>query len=70
MAMFFWFLVKSDMSNVRYCTRVHWPSHFFQGTRKTRPCLTCQPVFQEFFFKSDHWSMTIQRQKQILEHVG
>ena len=35
MAILFWYLVKSDLSSVRYFTRVHWTSHFFQGTRKT-----------------------------------
>ena len=25
-------------------TSVHWASHFLQGTRKTRPCLTGEPV--------------------------
>ena len=29
-----WYLVKSYLSCVRYCTRVHWKSHFLQGTRK------------------------------------
>ena len=23
-AVFFWYLVKSDLSSIRYCTRVHW----------------------------------------------
>ena len=39
------FLVKSDLSSVRYCTHVHWTSHFFQGTRKTRLCLIGHPVW-------------------------
>ena len=43
MAVFFWYRVKSDLFSVRYCTSVHW-SHFVQGTRKTRPCLTGHPV--------------------------
>ena len=43
MAVFFWYFIKSDLSSVRYCTRLHWTSNFFQGTRKTRPCLTGYP---------------------------
>ena len=27
----FWYRVKSELSRVRYCTRVHWTSHFSQG---------------------------------------
>ena len=34
MAEFCWCLVKSDLSSVRYCTRVHWTSHIYQGTKK------------------------------------
>ena len=44
MAVFFWYLVKSDLSSVGYCTRVHWTSHFLQGTRNPRSCITCHPV--------------------------
>ena len=40
----FLYLVKSDFSSVRYYTHVHWKSHFLQGTRKTRTCLTGHPV--------------------------
>ena len=40
MAVCFWYLVKSDLSSVHYSTRVHWKSHFLQGSRKTRPCLS------------------------------
>ena len=29
MAVFFWYLVKSDM-----CRRVHWTSHYLQGPEK------------------------------------
>ena len=39
-AVFFLYLVKSDLSSVRYFTRIHWTSHFLQGTIKTLPCLT------------------------------
>ena len=35
-AVLFWYLVKSDLSSVRYCTRIHWTSHFLQRTRNTR----------------------------------
>ena len=44
MAVCFWYFVKSDMTGVRYCTRVHWTSHYIQGTRNTRPCITRHPV--------------------------
>ena len=40
----FWYLVKSDLSSVRYCTRVHWTSHVLQDPRNTRPCLAGHPV--------------------------
>ena len=39
-AVYFWYLVISVLYTVRYCTRVHWTSHFLQGTRNTRPCIT------------------------------
>ena len=44
MAMFFWYPVKSDLFTVRCSTRVHRTSHFLQGTRPTRPCLSGDPV--------------------------
>ena len=45
MAVFLWYLVKSDMSSVSYCTQVHWTGHFFfKGNRNTRLCLTGHPV--------------------------
>ena len=44
MAVFFWYLVISDLSSVYYCTRVHWTSHIFQGTRNTQQCITGDPV--------------------------
>ena len=44
MAVFFWYLVKSDFSCVGYCTRVQWTSHFLQDTRYTRPCINGHPV--------------------------
>ena len=31
MAVFFWYLVKRDLSSVRYSTRVYLTSHFVQG---------------------------------------
>ena len=43
MASFSWHLVKS--SSVRVFCSVHWRSNFLQGTRKTRPCLSCHPVY-------------------------
>ena len=36
-----YFLLKIK---VRYCTNVHWTSHFFRFTRKTRPRLIGHPV--------------------------
>ena len=44
MAVFFWYLVKSDFFSVHYCKHVHWTSHLFQVTKKGRPCLTGHPV--------------------------
>ena len=46
MAVFFWYLAKSELSNICnvHCTRVHWTSLFLQGTNKTRPCISCHPV--------------------------
>ena len=44
MAVFFSYLVKSDLPSARYCTREHWISHVLQCTRKRQPCLTDQPV--------------------------
>ena len=41
MTVFFWYLVKSDLSSIRYCTLT---SHFLQGKRKTRSCLNGHPV--------------------------
>ena len=40
MAVFFWYLGKSDLSSVHVYSSVDCTSHFLQGTRKTRPCLT------------------------------
>ena len=34
----FWFIVKSDLSSVRYCT-LHWTNNVLQGTKTSRPCL-------------------------------
>ena len=31
-------------SSVRYSTRIHWKSHFSQGTRNTQPCIAFHPV--------------------------
>ena len=39
MAVFFWYLVKSD-SSVCYCTHKHKTCLFIQGTRNTRPFIT------------------------------
>ena len=44
MPVFFLYLGKSDLSSVHVYSSVHKKSHFQQGTRKTRPCLTGHPV--------------------------
>ena len=41
---FVWHLGKSDLSSVRVYLSVHWTSHFLQGTRQTRQCLSGQVV--------------------------
>ena len=33
MAVCFWYLVKKELSSVRYCTCVNWTWHFLLGTR-------------------------------------
>ena len=38
---------KSWLSSVRYFTRKYWKSHFLQGARITRPCLTGHPVVNQ-----------------------
>ena len=43
MAGFFWYLLKSDLSSVRYCKHVNLTSHVL--TRNTRPCITRHPVY-------------------------
>ena len=45
MAVFLSYLVKSDLSSLCYCTRVHLTSHFLKGTIKTRPCFTGHPIW-------------------------
>ena len=44
MAVYFWYLIKSDLSSVRNFNTVHWTSFFIQGTRYTQPCITGHPV--------------------------
>ena len=34
----------SMFCSFRILDRVHWTSNFLQGTRKTRPCITGDPV--------------------------
>ena len=46
MAVFFWQLVKSDLSSLYVYSSVHWTIHFLQGSRNTRPCITGHPVFR------------------------
>ena len=50
MVVYIWYLVKSDLSSVSYCTRVRWTGHFLQGTRKKRPCLTGHSVHRLIHF--------------------
>ena len=40
----FWYPITSDLSSVRYCSRLHWTSHFKKVPEKTRSCLTGYPV--------------------------
>ena len=46
MAVLFLYLVKRDLASLRYVTVVHWKSHFLQGIRTTRPCLSGRDVFR------------------------
>ena len=46
MVVCFWYLVKSDLSNVRYCTVPYTESNFLQGTRNTQPCLSDHVVYE------------------------
>ena len=52
MAAWFWYLVKSDLFSVIYCSvnsSKQWTSPFLQGTRTTRPCLSGQVVYQTWW---------------------
>ena len=51
MAVCFWYPVKSDLSYVHVYNSVR-TSHFLQGTRNKRPCITCQPVHNTFLGSS------------------
>ena len=35
---------KKRLVQCRYCTSIHWTSHFTQGTRNTGACITGHPV--------------------------
>ena len=48
MSVLFWYLLKSDLSSVRYCTLEHWISPFVQGTRNTWSCINGQPEIQNY----------------------
>ena len=48
MAVFFWYLGKSDLSSVSVYSSVHWKRQFLQGARNTRPCVTGKSVIPEF----------------------
>ena len=53
MAMFFWYLVKSDDSvRAPWYSGVHWTSHYLQGTRNTRPCITGTPVYTGYYIQT------------------
>ena len=54
-AVSFWYLVKSDLSSERYCTRVHWTSHFFQGTRKNTAVFNWSPCILQIFAQYFVW---------------
>ena len=41
---YFWYLVKRDLSSVCYCTVAYTIRHFLHGTRKTRPSLSGRVV--------------------------
>ena len=43
MDVFFWYLEKSDLTSVGYCTRVHCISRFLQGNRKNTAMLNWSP---------------------------
>ena len=60
----FWYLVKSDL---RYCTRVLWTSHFLQGTKITLPCITGHPVACNLSLKKNDFSF--QRLDEALEDL-
>ena len=45
MAVYFWYLVKIDLSRVHVYNSIHWTSHFLKGTRKIRPCLSDRVVY-------------------------
>ena len=44
MAVYFWCLVKLNLSSICYFTAAY-TSHFLQGTEKTRPLLYGNPVY-------------------------
>ena len=46
MTVFFWYLVKSDLFSVLYCT-IHAYKSLLQGTRNKRASLTGHTVFVE-----------------------
>ena len=55
--------VKSDLSSVHSCTRVHWTSNFYLGTRNTLQCLTGHPVVNNTWIRSTWWrrGLTVSR---------
>ena len=67
MAVFFSYFVKSDLSSVCYCTRVH-KSNFFQGTINHGHVhlVTLYCVGWAYFMKLNRWSET----KKLVEDEG
>ena len=49
MDVFFWYLVKSDLFSVCYCTPGNWRSNFLLGIRNTWPCITGHTVQEKQF---------------------
>ena len=47
MAVCFWYLAKSDLSSGHWYISVHLTSHFLQGIRTPRPCLSGRVVQKE-----------------------
>ena len=44
LAVFFWYLVKNDLSSLHVCSKYTGQVPFYKVPEKTRPCLTGNPV--------------------------